>query len=122
MSHLNTLLICKAKSVISGMGYSKQFYSAAWSILERQFGRPHVIIDAQLTSLRQANQVKPHYSVSWFHFSVTVSNFVNCSRSTNKLVICNQVQRCIWQLIIYHRYSKRNGGSMLMTRTRTGLI
>ena len=111
MSHLKTLLI---KSVISGMGYSKQFYSAAWSILERKFGRPHVIIDAQLTSLRQANQVKPHYSVSLIQFSVAVSNFVNCSRSTSKLVICNQVQRCIWQLIIYHRNSKRNGGSILM--------
>ena len=32
------------------MGYSLQFYGAAWSILEGKFGRPHVIIDAQLES------------------------------------------------------------------------
>ena len=47
MSHLKTLLTGKAKFAISGMGYSGQFYGAAWSILERKFGRPLVIIDAQ---------------------------------------------------------------------------
>ena len=63
MSHLKTLLTSKAKSAISGMGYSGQFYSAAWNILERKFGRPHVIIDAKLENLRKANQVKPHDSI-----------------------------------------------------------
>ena len=48
MSHLKTILTGKARSAISGMGCSEQFYGAAWSILERKFGRPHVIIDAQL--------------------------------------------------------------------------
>ena len=77
MSHLKTLLTGKAKSAISGMGYSGQFYSAAWNFLEKKFGRPHVIIDAQLESLRKANQVKPHDSTSLINFSVIVSNFVN---------------------------------------------
>ena len=77
MSQLKTLLTGKAKSAISGMGYSGQFYSAAWNILERKFGRPHVIIDAQLESLRKANQVKPHDSTSLINFSVIASNFVN---------------------------------------------
>ena len=77
MSHLKSLLTGKAKSAISGMGYSGQFYSAAWNILERKFGRPHVIIDAQLESLRQANQVKPRDSTSLINFSVILSNFVN---------------------------------------------
>ena len=77
MSHLKTLLTGKARSAISGMGYSRQFYGAAWSILERKFGRPHVIIDAQLESLRKASQVKPHDSTGLISFSVIVSNFVN---------------------------------------------
>ena len=77
MSHLKTLLTGKARSAISGMGYSGQFYGAAWSILERKFGRPHVIIDAQLESLRKASQVKPHDSTGLISFSVIVSNFVN---------------------------------------------
>ena len=45
MSHLKTLLTGKARSAISGLGNSEQFYGAAWRILERKFGRPHVIID-----------------------------------------------------------------------------
>ena len=77
ISHLKTLLTGKAKSAISGMGYSGQFYSAAWNILERKFGRPHVIIDAPLESLRKANQAKPRDSTSLINFSVFVSNFVN---------------------------------------------
>ena len=77
MSHLKTLLIGKARSAISGMGYSGQFYGAAWSILERKFGRPHVIIDAQLESLRKASQVKPHDLTGLISFSVIGLNFVN---------------------------------------------
>ena len=77
MSHLKTLLTGKAKSAISGMGYFGQLYGAAWSILERKFGRPHVIIDAQLESLCKASQVKPHDSTGVISFSVNVSNFVN---------------------------------------------
>ena len=76
MSHLKTLLTGKAKSAISGMGYFGQFYSAAWNILEKKFGIPHVIIDAQLERLRKANQVKPHDSTSLINSSVIVSNFV----------------------------------------------
>ena len=77
MRHLKTLLTGKAISAISGMGYSGQFYSAAWNTLERKIGRPHVIIDSQLESLRKTNQVKPHDSTSQIYFSVIVSNFVN---------------------------------------------
>ena len=35
-SHLKTLLTGKAKSAISEKGYSGQFYSAAWNILEKK--------------------------------------------------------------------------------------
>ena len=77
MSHLKTPLTGKARSAISGIGYSGQFYGAAWSILERKIGRPHVIIGAQLESLRKASRVKAHDSTGLISFSVIVSNFVN---------------------------------------------
>ena len=77
MSHLRTLVTGKASSAISRMGYSGQFYGAAWNFLEKNFGMPHVIIDAQLEGLRRANQVKPHDSTGVTSFSVIVSNFVN---------------------------------------------
>ena len=35
MSHLKTLLTGKAKSAISGMGYSGEFYAQAWELLGR---------------------------------------------------------------------------------------
>ena len=76
MSHLKTLLTGKAMSAISAMGYSGQFYAVAWSILERKFGSSHVIIDAQLKSLCEARQVKPHNSTGLIRFSVIISNFV----------------------------------------------
>ena len=53
MSHLTILLKNKARSAISGVGYSGQFYGTARSNLERKLGRPHVIIDAQQESLRK---------------------------------------------------------------------
>ena len=77
MSHLKTLLTGKASSTISEISYSGQLYGAAWNILERNFGRPHVIIDVQLESLRKASQLKPHNSTGLINFSVIVSNFVN---------------------------------------------
>ncbi|XP_075253237.1 uncharacterized protein LOC142345040 [Convolutriloba macropyga] len=77
MSHLKTLLTGKAKAVVSGIGYSGRFYEAAWEILVRKFGRPHVIIDAQLERLRRAAPVKMHDSVSLIHFSTIVLSFIN---------------------------------------------
>ena len=77
MSYLKTLLTNKSRSATSKMGCSRQFYGAAWSILERKFGRPRVIIDAQLESLRKASHMKPHDSTGLTSFSVIASNFVN---------------------------------------------
>ena len=75
MNNLKTQLTGKTRTAVSGMGHSGQFYGAAWSILEMKFGRPHVIIDAQLESLRKAIQVKPHDATVLISFSVIVSNF-----------------------------------------------
>ena len=80
MSQLKTILTGKARSAISGMGYSGQFYSAAWSILERKFRWPHVIIDAKLESLRKASQVKPHESTGLITFSDIFFELCECAQ------------------------------------------
>ena len=121
MSHLKTLLTSTAKPAISGMGYSGQFYSAAWSILERKFGRPHVIIDRSSRAYERKIKWSLMTQQAWFSFLLLSLILRTSSKSTNKLVICTQVQLCIWQLISYHRYSK-NGGSMLMTRTKNHVL
>ena len=122
MSHLKTLLTGKAKSAILGMGYSGQFYSAAWNILERKFGRPHVIIDAQLESLRKSNQVKPHDSTSLINFSVIVANFVNVLKEYKHIGDLQSSSTLYMAVDKLPQVLKKNGGSTSMTKTRTCLI
>ena len=94
-----------------------QFYSAAWSFLEIKF---------TTASKHRCGAQEPtkHKSseTSWFSKPVSVSCYCRKARSTVDLVICRQVQDCRWQLMSYHKYSKKNGGSKMITRTRTGLI
>ena len=77
MSNPKTLLTGKAKSAISGIRYFGQVCGAAWIICERKFGRPHLIIDAQLESLCKTSHVKPTNSTHLISISVFVSKFVN---------------------------------------------
>ena len=55
-----------------------QLEQAAWSILEKNFGRAYMIIDAHLESLRKANLVKPRDSTGLINCSIIiVLNFFN---------------------------------------------
>ena len=53
MSHLKTLLTGKEQSAVFEMGQSGLFYGVSWSILEKKFGQPHVIIDTQLEGIQK---------------------------------------------------------------------
>ena len=77
MSHLKTLLTSKAKSAISGMGYSGEFYAQAWELLGRKFGRPYLIVDAQLNLLRKHQPIRMHDSTAIIISLITISNLVN---------------------------------------------
>ena len=77
MSHLKTLLTGKAKSAISGMGYSGKFHAQAWELLGRKFGRPYLIVDAQLNILRKQQPIRMHDSTAIINYSITTSNLVN---------------------------------------------
>ena len=83
MSHLKTLLTGKAKSAISGMGYSGEFYAQAWELLGRKFGRPYLIVDAQLNILRKQQQIRKHDSTAIINYSITISNLVNVLKQYN---------------------------------------
>ena len=93
------------------MGYSGQFYSAAWEILEKKFERPHVIIDAQLESLRKANQVKPHDSTSLINFSVIISNFVNVLKEYKHIGDLQSSSTLYMAVDKLPQVLKENGGS-----------
>ena len=83
MSHLKTLLTGKAKSAISGTGYSGEFYAQAWELLGRKFGRTYLIIDAQLNTLRKQQPIRMHDSTAIINYSITISNLVNVLKQYN---------------------------------------
>ena len=74
---MRTLLTGKARSAVSGRGYSGEFYGDAWCILERKFERPQLIFDAHLESLLKASQVNTHNSTALISLSGNFLNFVN---------------------------------------------
>ena len=83
MSHLKTLLTGKAKSAISGMGYSGELYAQAWELLGWKFGRPYLIIDAQLNILRKQQPIRMHDSTAIINYSITINNLVNVLKQYN---------------------------------------
>ena len=83
MSHLKTVFTGKAKSAISGMGYSGEFYAQAWELLGRKFGRPYLIVDAQPNILRKQQPIWLHDSTSIINYSITISNLVNVLKQYN---------------------------------------
>ena len=86
---IGRLLNGTANTEVSGMGYCGKFYGAPRRILDWKFGRPHVIIDAQLASHRKASLVTPQDLSGWTNVAVMVSNFLNVLKKSNKLLICN---------------------------------
>ena len=83
MTRLKALLTGKAKSAISGMGYSGEFYDQAWELLGRKFGRPYLIVDAQLNPLRKQQPIQMHDSMAIFNCSMTISNLVKVLKQYN---------------------------------------
>ena len=83
MSLLKTLLTGKAKSAISGMGYSGEFNAQALELLGRKFGRPYLIVDAQLHMLRKQQSIRMHESTAIINYSITISNLVNVLKQYN---------------------------------------
>ena len=83
MSHLKSLLTGKAKSDISGKGYSREFDAQAWELLGWKFGRPYLIVDAQLKFLRKQYSIRRHDSTAVINCSITISNLVNVLKQYN---------------------------------------
>ena len=48
MNHLKTTVTGKAKEAIAGLGYTAEMYNVAWNVLVRNFGKPQMVVNAQL--------------------------------------------------------------------------
>ena len=77
MNYLKTLVTGRAKSSIDGMGYSGGMYQVAWQTLEQDFGRPELVVNAQLKRIHSYGFIKSHDSVDIIKYSQVVSGCVN---------------------------------------------
>ena len=76
MQYLKTLVTGKHKAAIDGMGYSGQMYHVSWQTLEHDFGRPELVVKAQLRKIHAYSFIKPHDSLENAKFSQVVSGCV----------------------------------------------
>ena len=77
MVYLKTLVTNKAKAAIEGMGYSGQTYHLAWQTLKHDYGRPELVVNAQLRKIFAYSFIKPHDSLEIVKFSQVVLGCVN---------------------------------------------
>ena len=63
INHLKTLVTGKAREVIAGLGYTGDMYDVAWNTLVAHFGRPQVVVNAQLRRIYTFPPVKAYDSV-----------------------------------------------------------
>ena len=64
MNHLKTLGTGKAKKNIAGLSDTGEMYDTAWTTLIAQFGRPQVVVNAQLRRIYIFPPVKAYDSVA----------------------------------------------------------
>ena len=69
MKFLKSLLNGKTKAAIGGMGFSGQMYQVAWQTLENDFGRPELVVIAQLRKFYAYPFIKPHDSLEIVRYS-----------------------------------------------------
>ena len=83
MNHLKTLVTGKAKEVIAGLGYTGDMYDIAWNTLVTHFGRPQVVVNAQLRRIYTFPPVKAYDSVALVKYSRIVSSCVQILTQMN---------------------------------------
>ena len=59
MNHLKTMVTGKAKEAIAGLGYTGEMYNVAWNVLVRNFGKPQMVVNAQLKRIYSFPPMKP---------------------------------------------------------------
>ena len=83
MNNLKTLVTGKAKEVIAGLGYTGDMYNVAWNTLVAHFGRPQVVINAQLRQIYTFPPVQAYDSAALVKNSRIVSSCVQVLTQMN---------------------------------------
>ena len=77
MNHLKTMVTGKAKEAIAGLGYTAEMYNVAWNVLVRNFGKPQMVVNAQLKRIYPFPPMKPYDGAALIKFARIVSSCVN---------------------------------------------
>ena len=77
MNHLKTMVTGKAKEAIAGLGYTAEMYNVAWNVLVRNFGKPQMVVNAQLKRIYSFPPMKPYDGAALIKFARRVSSCVN---------------------------------------------
>ena len=77
MNHLKTMVTGKAKEAIAGLGYTAEMYIVAWNVLVRNFGKPQMVVNAQLKRIYSFPPLKPYDETALIKFARIVSSCVN---------------------------------------------
>ena len=77
MNHLKTMVTDKAKEAIAGLGYTAEMYNVAWNVLVRNFGKPQMVVNAQLKRIYSFPPMKPYDGAALIKFARIVSSCVN---------------------------------------------
>ena len=77
MNHLKTMVTGKAKEAIAGSGYTAEMYNVAWNVLVRNFGKPQMVVNAQLKRIYSFPPMKPYNGTALIKFARIVSSCVN---------------------------------------------
>ena len=77
MGRSKTLVKGKAKAAIAGLGYSGSMYTAAWSALVTNFGRPQTIVNAQTKLIHTSPFIKSHDSAAIIKYAQLITTCVN---------------------------------------------
>ena len=67
----------KAKEAIAGLGYTAEMYNVAWNVLVRNFGKPQMVVNAQLKRFYSFPPMKPYDGAALIKFARIVSSCVN---------------------------------------------
>ena len=77
MNHLKTMVTGKAKEANAGLGYTAEMYNVAWNVLVRNFGKPQMVVNAQLKGIYSFHPMKPYDGAALIKFARIVSSCVN---------------------------------------------
>ena len=83
MNHLKTQVTGKTKDAIAGLGYTGDMYDVVWNTVIDQFGRPQVVVNAQLRRIYSFPPIKFFDFTSLVRYSWIVSNRVQVLKQMN---------------------------------------